>query len=37
MPKPIVWIVVVAFGISAYVVGTRAQKTKDAAKRLTRG
>lgn len=36
MPKPIVWIVVIAFGITAYVIGTRTQATKDTAKRIAR-
>ncbi len=36
MPKPLAWIVVIAFGITAYVVGTRTQAAKDTAKRITR-
>jgi len=32
MPKPIVWIVVIAVGITGYVLGTRAEAGKNLAK-----
>lgn len=36
MSKPIAWIVAIAFGVTGYVLGTRAQATKDTAKRIAR-
>ena len=34
MPKPIVWIVVIAFGITGYVMGTRVKAGEVVAKKV---
>lgn len=36
MTKPLVWIIAISFGVTGYVLGTRAQATKDTAKKITR-